>query len=177
MSKTEKVTELKDYCVLNLQDILRAQDINRWTIVNVSRQQSLAEHTFNVIAIARTLAKYVGIDDVNVIKYAFDHDLDEILTGDVPTPAKEKMGIADQYVGKSKDRCDSLEMSIVMLADSIEAIWYINVHGLGRHSIQVADYIIDKLNQRVALLSATNRKIEEAVGKVIADINTGEFTL
>ncbi len=175
MSKS--IDNIKNYAIMNLQDILRAQDIERWTIVNVVRKQSLAEHTFNVIAIARSLARYVGIRDENIMKYAFDHDLDEILTGDIPTPAKEMLKTKDAYIGKSRSRCDSIELAIVSLADSIEAIWYINIHGLGRHSVQVCDYLIDKLNKRVALYSSMSSKLEEAVGKVVRDINEGEFTL
>ena len=162
---------------LRIQDILRSQSVKRWTIVETMRPQNLAEHTFNVVAIARAMAKIIGVDDTNIMKYAFDHDLDEILTGDIPTPAKDMMGTADQYEGKSKDECGTTEIAIVRLADIIEAIWYINIFGLGRHAVQVCDYLIDKLNQRVALYSSADPRIEKAVGQVVADINDGKFTL
>lgn len=175
MSSDNKVTELKNHNALNIQDILRAQDIARWTIVNISRPQSLAEHTFNVVAIARAIATYAGVEDTNIIKYALDHDLDEIITGDIPTPAKETMKIRDQYAGKSKDACSQKEIAIVMIADLIEAVNYLNVHALGRHAVQVQDNLIDRLNSRIALYCAMDRKLQNAIGQVIADINEGKF--
>ncbi len=169
---------MKEYNRLQIQDILRAQDVKRWTIVNATRQQSLAEHTFNVIAIARSIAANMGIADEKIIKYAFDHDLDEILTGDVPTPAKDRMDyVVDDYAGKSSDNCTPLDKSVVMIADTIEAVWFINTNGMGRHAVDVCNYLIDKLNSRIALHASTHKRLEEAVGKVIRDINEGEFTV
>ncbi len=168
---------MKEHNRLQIQDILRAQDVKRWTIVNTVRQQSLAEHTFNVIAIARAIARHMGVPDEKIIKYAFDHDLDEILTGDTPTPAKERAMIPDEYAGKSSDGCDSVDRSIVLIADTIEAVWYININGVGRHAVAACDYLIDKLNERIALHTSAHKGMEEAIGKVIRDINEGEFTI
>ncbi len=168
---------LKNYRPLNIQDILRAEDVKRWTIVNVTRPQSLAEHTFNVIAISRDLCSRLGIGDIQVMKYAFDHDLDEILTGDIPTPAKEMMKIRDCYVGKSREACSALDIAIVKVSDVIEAIRYVNINGLGRHSSQVVDYLVDKLNTKIHLSSIVHPNFERCVGELINDIENGEFTL
>lgn len=177
MTKLKSVEKLKNFRPLNIQDILRAEDVKRWTIVNTTRNQSLAEHTFNVIAISRDLCRRLKKVDDQAIKYAFDHDLDEILTGDIPTPAKKMMGVNSQYVGKSRERCTSLDVAIVSVSDVIEAIRYININGLGRHAAQVVDYLVNKLNDKIRLYSALDPNFDKCVGELIADIEYGEFTL
>lgn len=169
------VTDIKEFNILNVQDILRAQHVHRWTIVNTSRPQNLAEHTFGVVAIARAIAREYGIDDINIMKYAFDHDLDEILSGDIPTPAKDRLGIRDDYKGKNKEKCSNEEIAIVAIADVMEAVYYLNEHGLGQHASKVMDGMIDRLNQRIALYAGTNRKLQDAMGKVVGMINSGDF--
>lgn len=166
---------IKDFAVLNIQDILRAQDVTRWGIINCSRRQSLAEHTFNVVALARDLANRLGVPDDKIIKYAFDHDLDEILTGDIPTPAKERLNIRDNYAGRSRDKCATIDVAIVSVCDLIEAIWYINVHGLGRKAANVVDNLTDRLNSRINLYSMTNPSFGDKVGELINDIEFGEY--
>jgi len=170
-----KVSELKQHNVLNIQDILRAQDITRWNMVNTSRTQSLAEHTFNVVTIARSIANKLGMDDIKIMKYAFDHDLDEVNTGDIPSPTKEKLKIKDCYAGKNKSECSSREIAIVAIADLIEAVWFINTHGLGRHAAIVADNLIDRLNRRIALYASTDKALQDAVGETIGEIEHGDF--
>lgn len=167
--------KLNNYKALNIQDILRAEDIKRWTIIKHTGDQSLAEHTFNVIAISRDICRRMGVSDVAVIKYAFDHDLDEILTGDIPTPAKDRLKLEDSYCGGSKDDCTSTEIAIVNLADIIEALRFINVHGLGRLSAQVMDGLILRLNQKIALYTSAIPGLDKVIGELIADIEHGVF--
>ncbi len=167
--------KLDNYKALNIQDILRAEDIKRWTIIKHTGQQSLAEHTFNVVAISRDICRRMSMPDMDVMKYAFDHDLDEILTGDIPTPAKESLKLPDCYNGGSKESCTSAGVAIVNLADIIEALRFINVHGLGRLSAQVMDGLIIRLNQKIALYSTAIPGLEKAIGELIDDIEHGEF--
>lgn len=162
---------------LGLHDILRASDVKRWTIVNMTRQQSLAEHTFNVIAIARAIAKKMGVSDVEIMKYAFDHDLDEILTGDIPTPAKELLKLKDSYEGKSRSKCSALDVAIVNVADAMEAVWYSNTNGLGRHAADVTTYCIEKLNNRITLYQSLDPKFGDAVARTIDEMEYGVFKI
>lgn len=161
---------------LKLRDILRAQNVKRWIIVNTSRNQSLADHTFNVIAITRELCRKLGVEDANCIKYAFDHDLDEILTGDIPTPAKKRLGIDSGYSGKSKNECSDFEVAIVKMADVIEAILFVEENGVGQHASEVMGYLRDKFdslfweNKRRGWL-----KLSEAGHEVRVAIHSGEY--
>lgn len=167
-----KVVKTEDF--LGVQDLLRAQDIKRWTIVNMSRQQSLAEHIYNVVVIARAIAKELNIQDSFIIKYALDHDLDEVYTGDIPSPAKEKLGVRDHYAGKARGNCNAREVQIVLVADLIEAVAFANTHGLGRHAALVVDRLIDRLNQRISLYTSADGRFQAAIGQVISDMEHGE---
>ena len=63
--------------------------------------------------IARDIAVEADMDDYMIVKYALDHDLDEIMTGDIPSPAKERMNIKTDYNGKSREQCNEKEKIIV----------------------------------------------------------------
>ena len=125
--------------MLKIQDILRAQDIKRWTIVRTVRQQSLAEHTFNVVMIARAIAKKAKLSDASIIKYALEHDLDEILTGDIPSPTKRRAAAAGldlkllENRGQNKPKNNTVH-EVVKAADLIENLWFLHEHGVGRHA-------------------------------------------
>ena len=155
---------MKHFNALDLHDILCAQDVKRWTIIPMSRQQNLAEHTFNVIAIVRTIARMLDMDDAAMIKYAFDHDLDEVIGGDIPTTAKEEFGISIHYGGKSKQKCTAKEVAIIKLADTIEAQWYIDWYGVGPRAAEASH---NCLNRLVKLIKAA----PDDVKKIMA----GEF--
>ena len=84
---------------MNIHQKLRLSNIPRWTMVNTTRQQSVAEHSYNVTLIAMELAKrmsvgedYGGIDRFaihkDIVLIAINHDLMEVLTGDIPAPTK-----------------------------------------------------------------------------------------
>lgn len=139
---------------LKLVDILRAQSIKRWTIVNTAKQQSLAEHTFNVMAIARRICTALNIDDRNVMKYAFDHDLDEVLTGDIPTPAKKRLEIDLPYNGNGKELCSELELAVVKTADVMEALIFIRENGIGKHAQLCDAYLNDKIEEILSVYNA-----------------------
>ncbi len=72
----------------------RMKYVNRWGLMRNSRNESLSDHTLDVIFITHALVEianeYYGADlDAGraVILAAF-HDASEIITGDLPTPVK-----------------------------------------------------------------------------------------
>jgi len=161
--------------MLSIQDLMLAQDVKRWVIVRTAKDQSLAEHTFNVVMIARAICKELGVRDDKVIKYALDHDLDEILTGDIPTPAKDRLGINTAYDGKSFEECNGEEKSIVALADIIEAMHFLNENQIGRHAQTVTTYLLERYQTRCNLLNATQPKLIKAANQVVTYLLDGEF--
>lgn len=72
----------------------RMKYINRWGLMNSTRQENLSEHSLETAIIAHALAvignKRLGksIDANAVAVAAIFHDCSEIITGDMPTPIK-----------------------------------------------------------------------------------------
>lgn len=72
----------------------RLKYINRWNLMNNTKEENLSEHSLEVAYIAHALAvirnkRYNG--DINAEKaamYGMFHDCTEIITGDMPTPIK-----------------------------------------------------------------------------------------
>lgn len=160
---------------MNINDILLAQNIHRWTIVSTIRTQSLAEHSFNVCMIARDIAVEADMDDTNIVKYALDHDLDEIMTGDIPSPAKERLGIKTDYNGKSYARCTPEERCIVKAADLIDAYLFIKHNCHDRHGKQVYRYMENKLHKFISEAHTRWPTIGEAIDNTLSMLEFGTF--
>ena len=143
---------------LTLYDFLRAGHVKRWHIVNTTREQTVADHTYLVTVIALHLYNtIVGVDyrdaseALKLVIGALFHDATEIRTGDIPTPGKAFIrantteGIFDEidqvllpetpYIGGEISK--ELHQMIKM-ADAIEAAHWIRDNGTGRHAEIVA---------------------------------------
>lgn len=149
-------------------DFLRASYTKRWTIINTSRQQTIAEHSFNVSMIASRLAtlfQWNGAmhysDMLRLQSWALLHDIVEIYTGDMPTPFKralEKHGanilaaeeeFLKEYGGMARDAEEDVYGVIVKFADLLEAIWFLKDHGIGHHAERVLSGLYDNLYDMV----------------------------
>ena len=161
---------------MNLTEILRAQIVQRWSIVNVARHQSVAEHQYNVCMIGRALAKILGEPDEKVTKAALCHDLEEVLFGDIPTPAKrhlrEKYGIeVNKLLSSMPYDLSHIEGIILKTADFLDAILFLRDNGLGQHAVDVlhdveermTTYLLDQADQ----LGSVRLKV---IGQFIEDV-------
>ncbi len=140
---------------MGLLDAMRASAVKRWQIVDVFRDQSLAEHTFGVMAIAmKMVEKFYPImtkpDDTAditmekvyrqremmdaVMRAAMVHDLPEVVTGDIPTPTKKVMGLRKSlqelenriyFCGFTYGEYKQEVRDIVVAADLLEAALYL----------------------------------------------------
>jgi len=82
---------------MNLKESLKLSYVPRWCIVPMIRQQTVADHSWRVAMIAVDLATRLGlaVEQVNIIALiAIGHDLDEVTTGDIPSPLKETPNMA-----------------------------------------------------------------------------------
>lgn len=141
---------------LGIADLLRAQHVKRWTTVQLSHDQSLAEHSFNVAILAMELASRIfkDVEDVNSVgAYALAHDVDEIITGDIPTPTKRRLQevspkVDDLLTTNSRAASVFLEETehldlvmkreIIKIADAIETAFHVKQFAVGVHACQVA---------------------------------------
>lgn len=151
---------------LNTADVLRASHVTRWQIVKVGRPQSVAEHTFGVIAIAMALLDEMDFNDLyekeklkaRVAHYAFLHDLPEVVTGDIATPIKRVLGVSDKlkkieegmvYLDHPLHEFSISVKLIVKEADLIESILYLehNANEKNGHVQDVLGRLRAKLNK------------------------------
>jgi 5'-deoxynucleotidase YfbR-like HD superfamily hydrolase len=144
---------------LSFYELARTSHIKRWTIINTTREQNLAEHQYNVTVIALALYKAVTGEKptATFIAAALFHDSAEIRYGDIPTPAKAHIRKIAESAGAGNDLFEVMdtiatpdipyiggkaateEAKIIKLADLIEAAWWIRENGAGHHAGTVAD--------------------------------------
>lgn len=178
---------------LTIYEQLRACHVRRWHIVQVKREQTLAEHSFAVAVIAGSLAaamRWPGLmhhtQQLKLLQWALSHDLIEVRTGDMPTPFKrclEQVG-GPGIVEKAEDVVDSDHSgayrsvrgteieAIVKLADQIEAIFFLQDNGTGGHALQVLDGLRHILSEMVNDIERQYPQllVREAVRKVCREI-------
>lgn len=146
---------------LTLAEKLRTAHTKRWQIVNVGRNQNVAEHSFLVQLIAIEVSRACEFSNARqgpfntekehqIMRWAMWHDMMEVKTGDINTPVK---AVIKKAVGESG--IETLEKSysaeytkisadtwpitkdIVKLADYMEALNFLNEEGKGVHAKDV----------------------------------------
>ncbi len=139
---------------MKINDILRASGVTRWHIVRTVKPQSLAEHTFDVTMIARAIAKLAGYEDAEITKAALLHDLDEVVTGDFPTPTKTRARdngweLNDLYKTHTGRELSQDESLIIHLADKMADLYWLWLHALGPHANRVYENMAEYYNELV----------------------------
>lgn len=141
--------------MLSIHEILRASSVKRWNIVRTVHTQNVAEHSFNVCAIARHLCKMLNIDDVGVMKAALEHDLDEVVYGDISTPLKEKLIENGNHLDLAelneapRRNLTELEKFILKFSDLLEASLFLQYNWMDRHGESVVLEIKSKVRKLV----------------------------
>lgn len=142
--------------MITIRDISRTGHVTRWHMVRTSREQNLAEHQYLVTMYAREIAdkvlnNYTDTDRLNLITWCLEHDTPEILTGDIPTPAKRRLqetfkegedpledledSIASKNYREAKKLVHGTRLEIVTkLADLIDGVTFIHIEGVTEHS-------------------------------------------
>jgi len=146
--------------MIKIQDVLRAGHIKRWNIINTTREQTLAEHLFNVAMITQTLCDRCGIDqDITevALEWALVHDIPEVVCGDTPSPTKRRMKSMGMDMENLHEKIDPTYARIkheaivcgadyiVKFADLLESVHFLKENGQGRHAIQVCKNLETKL--------------------------------
>lgn len=98
----------------------RLSCVPRWAVVPTLHKQNVAEHCFHVIVLTRWLLsihakKDDGNFELEVLRYAIEHDADEAQSGDIPSTYKHR----DQAA------IDDQVKIVVKCADKLEALLYV----------------------------------------------------
>lgn len=158
-----------------INDVLRAGDVTRWHVVRTAKQQTLAEHLFNVTAVAVAIVDEMGICDpplkIKVIERAMAHDINEVFDGDIPTPAKYRTG--DEHTAYLASFLDmDIYDQIVKMADIMETTWFIQQNMVGPHAKRVYERCLSRYS---LLLKHCEGDTYRAVTEVWRSMNSSEF--
>lgn len=170
--------------MIQIQDILRAGHVPRWQLCDTTRTQTIAEHMFNTAFIARHMCVCLGIGDDyqnRVVMSALRHDLDEVITGDMPTVTKNRLrdkGVEPNGLVDTTDVVmpDDFTRQIVKTADLIESTWWINEHGVGRHAKKVSNLMLERLRDHF-IDTDVMEQIRDAGMHVWEQIELGEILI
>lgn len=180
--------------MLTLAEQLRAAHVRRWHIVQVHREQTLAEHLFCVAVITGSLAQKIGWNGIlhhsqrlELLNWALMHDIMEVRTGDIPTPFKRALVEANglRTIEKAEEMIDTSTQGMyrsvkdteidmmVKLADSIEAINFLSQNGTGAHAESVLDGLYETLFSQIRKFSDKYKlyPIHDAVRSVCKELN------
>lgn len=120
---------------------LRLIDIPRWSIIKMSRQENVAEHSFQVAVIVKRIGEIIGLQQIYINELVFEavfHDECEIKSGDIPTPFKQEAEIDD----------GGPELSpIVKLADLIQAYRFARIYLIDNPSTY--QWLTDGLEEKI----------------------------
>jgi 5'-deoxynucleotidase YfbR-like HD superfamily hydrolase len=146
---------------INIQDIMRSGHTKRWNIVDTVRIQTLAEHQYAVAMIAMDIHEKLKIKEEDssilyILKWALRHDVPEVVCGDMPTPTKNRLlkefgfdmeklyDMVDPVYASLKSKISIKTKYIVKMADTIESIWFLSIHGVGSH----AEFVLTLAKER-----------------------------
>lgn len=154
--------------VVGIADLNQMTVVKRWQIVDMPRKYSIAEHSYRVAMIAAQIAEFMGFDvefQQRCIGIGLIHDIEEIFTGDTPTPIKKFLKNNDAYQATVADKvydtfhgttptdCVS-EKHVVKLADYADTLFELfearslsyNVHSIEAKVIYALDEYIEHLD-------------------------------
>ena len=134
---------------INLELSLRVCEVKRWTVVHLSAPQSVAEHQYRVWLLA--MAMYSALEDLPhntseramVEMMALSHDIQEVITGDIPSTFKRisdatHPGVVDTMEGMARTHMGWPPMGahvntaggrIVKIADYAESLLFLHQNG------------------------------------------------
>ncbi len=158
---------------------MRLSSIKRWGIIEMSREQSVAEHSYNVALIAGALACAIFEDKcciVNeVVEWALVHDMPELVSGDIPTPVKRHLGAAlyemEEHMFpklmERKNEASPAALATVKLADFVDAIQFAQRFCIDPRKDRILADMTLKMNAHIgAMEKDSDLRVTEALEKV-----------
>lgn len=173
----------------SFEEVMRLSNIKRWGIVEMSRTQSVAEHSYNVAMISAMIVdrlpnevKSSGLREI-VINWSLVHDLPELVTGDIPTPIKgliktsldgAEKDLFPEITAHKESMC-KLSRAICKIADLMEAIQFANKFCIDSRKKE----IIDEMKWNLDDVATESLDVDTAIilDEVIKEIWKEEKTL
>ena len=165
-----------------LLDMLALSNVPRWAIVDIRKEQSVADHSFRVAVIALELRHRLNLvlplDEM--LLSALVHDAEESRSGDIPPEYKTLLTKiptpADIF---DPNRVLNLRVGIevgdqirrvVKLADLIEAVTFIKRHGAGdAHTSRIIEYLYSKIKRSLECAPDWTDAVYELIGEIITN--------
>lgn len=150
---------------MTLRDVYRSNEVKRWHMVQTRKQQSVAEHSFLVAMIAMRACEIMQIGGNGILAKVTSacllHDLPEVYAGDIATPSKNMLigeaarGNIDRFessiyfTGKPVHVDDvGFIGDIVKLADTVEAIAFLDNYGEGPYALDAMARLIERAHEK-----------------------------
>lgn len=153
---------------LELVDMLEASNVHRWHIVPMARQQTLADHQWRVAMIVMYITRDCPHSfRSGAIWCALTHDLDEVLTGDIPAPVKKHVSFnLDINLPDWADRMDTPgRKEVVKMADLLESWLFCQENALRDKERYTATLIFGRVR---CMRSTMPKEVAQRVDEVIA---------
>ncbi|CAB4168657.1 COG1896 Predicted hydrolases of HD superfamily [uncultured Caudovirales phage] len=143
-----------------LETVMRVQAVKRWHMLEVSRTQTLAEHSCNVALLAALIARtapHSFFDAWTKVAYAaLVHDVPESFTGDTPSHTKQYISglsdLEDKVTPPAMKTVVSPDTKILIkMCDFADGIRFIRLHGVdltARHAqVQIEAKLAEKFKE------------------------------
>jgi len=115
-----------------LDFIIRGGVVKRFHTIHTLHTQNVAEHSFGVAWLCYLLCN--GVPTRDLLVAALSHDIAEHTTGDIPAPAKRRLGISQRFdkyemesyygAGFEMQRLDAGESRTLKMADTADLLLF-----------------------------------------------------
>lgn len=159
----------------------RMKYINRWGLMNNTRQENIAEHSLEVALLAHALVTIsntrfgTNLNADRVAVMAIFHDASEIITGDLPTPVKyynEEIRKSYKQIENISERKilsmlpDDLKPSYEPLIDATKADSQLEIYVKAADKLSALIKCLSELSMGNKEFSKAERTIREALDEM-----------
>lgn len=158
------MSEERELTVQQARVMYAARNVWRWSIVNIARRQSVAEHSYLVTVLGlclydQCIKQHSLLERAGMTTYLLQHDSEEALLGDIPATVKLALerrspGIITQIkrdLGAEVKHAHSFDrtpiQALVKIADYVEALKFATENGAPEH---VTDFVNAHLLDTIA---------------------------
>jgi len=158
------VSEERELTVAQAKTLLRCRNVWRWSIVNIARRQSVAEHSYLVTIIGTALydqcmTRHSLLERATFVSYLLQHDAEEALLGDIPATVKQAIELRSPHLLSMVKRDLGAEVAhshsfdgtplkvLAKVADYVEAFKFAAENGAPDH---VVEFLSDHLRDTMA---------------------------